>query len=378
MKVTLSSSGRFHIYDLAKQLLSRGYLAKWLTGYPIWKVDNVLRPYTSSFPWVVGPQILLWRYGIKRIADSLSPATQIVLDQWVAKNLPDSDIFVGLSQTALQSLKTAKKRGMMTICDRGSSHIVHQNAMLTEEFKKVDIHFDGIPSWAIERELAEYEEADRITVPSTFAKQTFIDQGVPEHKVFVLNYGVDLSDFYPVPKEDDVFRVLFVGRMAVRKGMHYLLEAVSKLNLSNFELWLIGAKEPETDAIFENYGSHFTYLGTKPRKDLLWYYSQASVFVIPSIEEGLALVQAQAMACRVPIIATPNTGSEDLITNGVEGYIIPVGSINAIHDSILYLYENPHVREKMAQAALDKVKMIGGWDTYGEQAVSIYHTMLRR
>ena len=119
-------------------------------------------------------------------------------------------------------------------------------------------------------------------------------------------------------------------------------------------------------------------LAVIPRTKLYRYYSQGSVFVIASLEEGLALVQAQAMACGLPVIATTNTGAEDLFTDGVEGFIVPIRDPEAIREKVIYLYEHPEVRQEMAQAALQRVKSMGGWNEYGKKAAAVYKEALNR
>jgi glycosyltransferase involved in cell wall biosynthesis len=109
---------------------------------------------------------------------------------------------------------------------------------------------------------------------------------------------------------------------------------------------------------------------------LSWYYSQGSVFVLPSIEEGLALVLSQAMACGLPIIATPNTGAEELITDGREGFIIEARSPQAIQEKIIFLYERPDIRDEMARAALARSNHLGGWESYGKKMMDVYSIAL--
>jgi len=112
-----------------------------------------------------------------------------------------------------------------------------------------------------------------------------------------------------------------------------------------------------------------------PRNELWRLYSQASVLVLASVEEGLALVQAQAMACGVPVIATTNTGAEDLFTDGVEGFIVPIRSPGAIRERLEWMIENGELRDEMAAAALRRVKSLGGWNHYGECVESAYREL---
>jgi glycosyltransferase involved in cell wall biosynthesis len=166
--------------------------------------------------------------------------------------------------------------------------------------------------------------------------------------------------------------------MSLRKGLPYLLEALATVRLPRFELWLIGGLTDEVRPFFKKYEGGFRYFGFIPRQKLYRYYSQGSVFVIASIREGLALVQAQAMACGLPVVATTNTGAEDLFTDGVEGFIVPIRDPEAIREKVLYLYKHPDVRNEMAQAALKRVQSLGGWNTYGEQMLAVYQKALAR
>jgi len=94
--------------------------------------------------------------------------------------------------------------------------------------------------------------------------------------------------------------------------------------------------------------------------------SSSHVMVLPSVEEGLALVQAQAMACGCPLISSTNTGGEDLFTDGVEGFVVPIRSPEAIAARLQQLADDPALRQRMSEAALARVRQIGGWHQYGE------------
>ncbi len=189
--------------------------------------------------------------------------------------------------------------------------------------------------------------------------------------------GVDVKMFHPLPKEDKVFRVLYVGTMSLQKGLPYLLEATESVSTKNIDTTLIGSYTKEIQQTFNHYDGKFHYLGVIPRIKLNWHYSQASIFVLASVQDGFGVVLAQAMACGIPIIATTNTGAKDLITDGVEGFIVPIRDPKAIREKILYLYENPDVREQMGQAALKKVQSLGGWDEHGRQTIQALKELVK-
>ena len=111
---------------------------------------------------------------------------------------------------------------------------------------------------------------------------------------------------------------------------------------------------------------HVEFLGSVPQAQLPAIMSSSHVMVLPSIEEGLALVQGQALACGCPVLATPNTGSEDLFSDGVEGFIVPVRDPAALADRLQLLADDPALQRRMSEAALARVKRLGGWRHYGD------------
>jgi len=293
--------------------------------------------------------------------------------KWVANNLPECDVFIGISGTGLHAGRLAKSRGAAYIMDRGSSQIRFQNELLKEEYLKWKIPFVADNQWLIENEEAEAQEASLITVPSNFVRDSFIKTGTNPGKLRVVPYGVNLSEFYAndTPKEG-CFRILFVGNFCIRKGVPYLLEAFKQFKHPNKELVVLGSVSAELKSMIDKYRNlNIQFLGTVARSEVKNYMSSAHVMVLPSLEEGLALVQAQALACGCPVIATPNTGSENLFTDRIEGLIVEARNVNQLVDSFTLLADNPDLRNEMSKNGLLKVKGMGGWKTYGEQILEI-------
>jgi alpha-maltose-1-phosphate synthase len=375
-KVNLATPGRFHMFDLAEQLNRLDVLNMLYTGYPRWKIKQLPHDKIKTFPWLMTPYMTSARFGWQMIRKRLEKAMVLSFDQWVASTITSADIFHCLSGFGLNSHVILKEKfGLITICDRGSCHISFQKEILEEEYAKFHQHFYFDP-WAIQREIDEYNFCDYIVIPSYFAARSFIKYGIDEKKIIKIPYGVDLSLFIPVPKRDNVFRILFVGNLSIEKGIPYLLEAFGNLKLPNLELWLIGGITPEIKPTLNKFSDCFSYLGYIPRWKLAEYYSQGSILVMPSLQEGMSLVQAQAMACGLPVIATENSGAEDLFTNGLEGIIIKARDSRAIRDAIILLYENPNLREAMSQNAIRNVNHLGGWDTYGTKMKKSYEIIL--
>jgi alpha-maltose-1-phosphate synthase len=379
MIVNISSITSFFSIDLARQMERLGHLGKFYTSLLPSMTRGLPESKVRRQPILLGPLYLARKVRSERVQRFLYWQSNQWFDRWLAAQAASCDVFQCLSGMGLLAHRTVKKRyGALTVCDHGSTHIVYNNNLLREEYKRWKVPYIEHDPRVVQKHLAEYAECDLITVPSAFAMRSFIEQGVPAEKLAKIPYGVDLREFHPIPKEDDIFRVLYVGQMSIRKGIPYLMEALSSLKIRKFEFAIIAPNPPQADPFLKRFADGYAYWGPKPRSELYRYYSQASVFVMASVEEGMAMVQAQAMACGLPVIATTNTGAEDLFTDGVEGFIVPVRNPDAIREKVLYLYENPVVRNQMSQAALKRVKEIGGWDTYGECAARTYLQALKK
>ena len=207
--------------------------------------------------------------------------------------------------------------------------MLYQRKILEEEYGRLGMRKEVVHPKVVERELTEYREADFIAIPSQFVKDTFLQQGVAEEKLIHVPFGVDLTHFYPAPKEDNTFRIIHCGGISIRKGVHYLLQAFAELNLPGAELWLIGSMTDEIKPFLRKWGSPaIRHQGPFPERELHKYYSQGSVFCLASIEEGLAMVQVQAMACGLPVICTTNTGGADIVRDGRDGFILPIRDVD--------------------------------------------------
>jgi glycosyltransferase involved in cell wall biosynthesis len=381
MRVTISVGGRFHAFNLAHQLLKRGHLRCLITSYPKFEVRKYGIP-RSKVKSLLVKELLErgWRRLPTALQGAYNPQYLIheAFDRLACRRLEPSDITVGWSSFFLRTMRVAKQMGAVTIVERGSSHMLYQQEILREEYGQLGLMPTLAHPRIVEKELEEYEQADYIAVPSHFVKRTFLERGTPEEKLIYVPFGVDLDEFGQVPKDDDRFRVVYAGGMTIRKGVHFLLQAFCELNLPNAELFLVGAMREEMQHFFKRYEDRFTWIGHVPQRELHKYYSQGSVFVLASLEEGLAMVLPQAMACGLPVICTENTGGSDIIRDGVDGFIIPIRETEAIKEKLLFLYDNPDLCRKMGRSAQERVATGFTWDDYGERIVRAYEKILLR
>lgn len=379
-KVNIGVLGRFHGFDLAEQLEKHGYLKNLITSYPRFKVRQ-------------------WQIPSKRIKNNLrleifnrinaKTRSLNILDaqssinsmhaNFCKKYLKECDVFIGWSGSSLESIKHAKNLDKITILERGSTHYSFQVNILNAEYRRLGIKPPKINKSVWSRELEEYELCDYISVSSDFAKKTFTDQGIQSTKIIVNPYGVNLRKFNVLPKKDNIFRIVFVGTASIRKGFHLLIEAFNELKLANAELVHIGTVDKDIRSILKKDAfKKVIFKGYVQQDKLINQYSQGSVFILPSIEEGLAMVQLQAMACGLPLICTENSGGKMLIEHNKEGLIIEAGNKDAIKNSILKLYENPEIVNQMSRAAEEKARSRFSWNDYGERYVENLKFILRK
>jgi len=386
MKIALSTPGKFHTFDLARELYARNALAAVFTGYPSFKLknENVPQEMIRTFPWLQSSYMAFpWKQHLPlSVTQQWEHLTATTFGNWVAKSLPECDAYVGLSGSSLPAGKKAHQQGVAYICDRGSAHIRVQDQLLREEHTLWDMPFAGIDPRTIEREETEYAEADLITVPSIFAYRSFIEQGISAEKLRLLPYGVNVSRFQPVEEPaTDRFDVLFVGAMSLQKGIQYLVQAYQKINHPNKSLTFVGAPSEELIQMLKMrnlWPEDAKVLGHAPQTELKHIMSCSHVLVLPSVQDGFGMVMAQAMACACPVIASRNTGGEDLLTDGDEGYIVPIRDVNALAERLQQLADKPEQRAAMAKRALTRVQRLGGWHSYGENAMAIYAEVLHK
>lgn len=267
---------------------------------------------------------------------------------------------------------------MITIVERGSSHILTQNKILQEEYKRFNKEFSINPS-LIKQELKEYEEADYIAVPSYFVKDSFIAQGMPEERLFMNPYGANAS-FYSrlsLIKADNIFRIVYLGTLSIRKGLIYFFEAIKQLRIppKAFEVLLIGSIAPEMEEMVEKYKQdNWRIIGHIDHYQLPAILGTCDIGVQPSLEEGLSMVIPQMMACGVPVIVTPNTGGQNIIDDGKNGFIAPIRNSEVITEKLTWLFNNPTALNIMKRKAVESIEDSFTWDAYGDR----YRDFLRK
>jgi glycosyltransferase involved in cell wall biosynthesis len=307
--VAIATVGRFWVLDLARELWVLGHHVAFWSSVPRNAALSYGLPadaHRSLLPRLM-PLLAMRRFGGSGTSSWANRRVIEATDRLVASRLDPCDVFIGMSGVAVESARVARARfGAKVYIERGSRHVSSQKAIL-DDLRNRGMASETVPDWVVDRELAGYALADRVVIPSLHVERSFIDHGFPPEKLFRNPYGVDLSMFAPTSAPPAAPpTLLFVGAWSYRKGVDVLVDAWRQLE--GVRLLHVGAvvDAPLPDA------PGFTHIDAVPQSRLREFYAQAHVFVMASREEGLALVQAQALACGVPLVCTDRTGAEDL------------------------------------------------------------------
>ncbi len=247
MKVSISLFGKFHAFYMAKALHKANHLNKIITSYPKFLVTPKIpnRNINSLFVYELFSRFLRFLQKLKIINLDINTFISNLYSKKAAKKIGfDNDIVVSWSSKSLEIFEKLDITKTIKILERGSTHALFQREILKEEYKILGLTEPKFLNNAdlIAKQLKEYDLADYISVPSQFVKKSFVDNGVNKEKIIVINYGIDENQFPKIEKikKRDKFVVLYVGSTEVRKGIHYLLDAIKLLDEENIELHIVG------------------------------------------------------------------------------------------------------------------------------------------
>ena len=305
-----------------------------------------------------------------RLGPAASQRGIVWWDRMVATMMGTADLVIGFATQALSTGKAAHRRGARFALDRACPHVDFQEQLVREEAEKTGAVFHPQPSWFRERQLAEYETADTILVPSRYSGQTF-----PQHLQAKLLLAPLLGRAQakgPIRLERNTpFTVGVLGGHPLRKGYLYLLEAWRQLRLPNARLLIRSSSD------FSFYPKLAELLRATPNVEMIEYvpnisefYQRCDLFVLPSMDDGFGMALFEAMANGVPSIATRNCGASELLTDGVDGLVIDAGSVEQLMAAITSLYEDEGRRRAVAVAGQQSVERI--------TAATMYEDALRQ
>lgn len=306
-------------------------------------------------------------------------------DKWVANSLAKAKK-EGLTSVyayedgALASFIKAKEIGIKCIYDLPIGYWKSARLLMQNEF-------DNNPDWSstltgfndsqekLNKKDQELALADIIFVASSFTKKTLEDYSgnLPEIKVIPYGFPEVLQKKDYLPLDNRKLKVLFIGGLSQRKGLSYLFEAVEGLQ-DKVELTVVGHKSVQNCKALNLALEKHHWIPSLSHNQVLACMRAHDVFVFPSLFEGFGLVITEAMSQGLPVITTDRTAGPDLITDGVDGWIVPPGSSNAIKEILLNILKNPETLEQLGLASQAKAKM-RPWSVYGQEMADVLSSL---
>lgn len=281
---------------------------------------------------------------------------------------------------AAATFTAAKERGMRCIYDLPIGYWRVAHTLYDEEKQRE-------PEWAstlsgtkdsaqkLARKDRELSAADLVLVASSFTRQT-LEKAKVNCPVELVIYGAPKSsaEAPAAPTRAGKLRVLFVGGLGQRKGLSYLLRAVEMLG-DAVELTLLGRKTSEECAPLNLATQKHRWVPSLPHAEVLREMGQHDVLLFPSLFEGFGLVILEAMAQGVPVITTPHTAGPDVIRDGVDGFLVPIRSPEAIAQRLDQLAANRGLLADMKRAAWERARQFT-WESYrANLAAAVRQTM---
>lgn len=225
---------------------------------------------------------------------------------------------------------------------------------------------------------AEASAADAIVVASNYTRNTLIQQGIDKDKIEVVPYGIASDSFVcrtEIPRNKKL-RIIFVGSMVQRKGLSYLLEAIRVLGNSNVEIILCGRGFIDETLLKGYTDISISIKRNLSQRELISELHRSDVFVLPTLSEGFAQVILEAMACGIPVISTPNSCAPDVLTEGKEGFIVPVKDAEALVERLEYCLLNKNELFEMGkQASLTAQSFT--WQKFRTGIIDFYEAALK-
>lgn len=296
------------------------------------------------------------------------------LDRKTARSLTESEAthLHCYEDGALESFKIAKRLGLRRSYELPIIHWKALRELLLMEAERR-------PEWAttlvatedsdgkLDRKDEEISLAEAIVVPSKFVLDSLPDKIRSEKTCLLAPFGTPQNNV-PTSRRKlhcpEKVRFLFAGSMTQRKGLGDLLEAFSRINRKDAELIIMGTPIMDMKFYREQFDG-FTYEPPRSHAEVLKLMQSCHVLALPSIAEGRALVQQEAMSQGMAILATVNAGGEDLVMEGQTGFLVPVADPDSIEEKIHWFADHPEETILIGQNAQRHARNYT-WENYAK------------
>lgn len=282
---------------------------------------------------------------------------------------------------ALTTLQTAKRLGIPTVLERPNAHTRYCYQVVADECRRIGMQLAHREyrhdERALQLEELEFAAANRLLCPAAFPEQSFLDRGFPAKSLARHAYGFDAGKYFPdtAPRDPQCrFSALFVGVDPVRKGLHLALEAwISSPASQDGKFLIAGDLAPEFKSRFAKQLSHPSVTMLGHRKDVPELMRKADVLLLPSLEEGSALVCSEAIGSGcVPLVSN---ACSDACRHMENSLVHRVGDVGALKEHIALVFQNRELLGRLREGALRSRQDLT-WSAAGKKLLNVYEQVI--
>lgn len=317
-----------------------------------------------------------WHYYARRATFGLTTLPRIVRDLESARAL----------SRAVEGIEKQSRVDLLELPEgfvfpRLLSHVpavmrLHSSAwMCNRLFQERPVLADSIEARLEARSLGA---VSGISSPSAFVAKYVAEHCRVKRKIEVIPYPVDTKQFVPNGERSRPLQVLFVGRVEERKGADVLLSAIPQVlaKYPHAQFAFAGRVADEMEAMATAQPPNVQFLGFCPREELVQWYQQASLLVLPTRWDNSPNVIYEAMACGTPVVASRVGGIPELVDHGITGLLVPPRDHEALAEAIIELLADPARRERMGQCGREKAVAQFSVDKIMAQTLGFYQKVL--
>jgi glycosyltransferase involved in cell wall biosynthesis len=383
--VNIAVCGRFHYHNYVRYLAEADVLCRIYFSYKI-IASNQLRIDPIHCVNVWPKEYLVQAHG-RLLGDRFTGLHAAYGKVWslgaLASWVPASILHVMAHGYGLSLISRARADGSRILAEAVNTHPANRREILAREMDHWEIRGVRRGTSAVEQRLVtELHEADVVLVPTDTVHRSLVERGIDAGKIHKLPYAANLSRFFPrqpsEPKRqcDGPLKVICVGAIGLRKGQLYLLEACRRMEKGAIELTLVGTISSQVWALMRRYEGLYRHIERVPNGELRSLLLQHDVFVLPSLEEGLAVAVCEAMACGLPVVATRESGAEEIVVEGMSGYFVAAGSSDELARRLVFLSENRELLGPVGIRAAETTQRNVNWQAYARQLMVIYERVM--
>lgn len=286
-------------------------------------------------------------------------------DRITGKNL------IAWPQVSLTTMRKIKANKGRLILEQPMIHVDAWNKLADQEYAHLRIKNNARFSSAMTTRMKkEYDLADHIVVHSEFSKKTFIDHGVTMDKLSVCSLGLETQPQIDKWSYGKDLQIVYVGRVEVLKGVHYLLNAFKAIS-DQAKLHIVGHVDKNLKSRLAMPINNVTYYGQLSKKSLTQIYAQADVLVFPSLYDGFGMVILEAMSHGVPVIASKNSAGPDIIKDFETGFVVEPRNSNELTERLQWMIQHRDNVLLMGQAAQQLIERAYSFARYRERILKI-------